>query len=387
MIVKKNNQPPLDTIRIGIWGTVSAGKTIYLTRLYEILNGAFNNDKDEKNQQIKKDWLIRGDDKATSFVTQHSRALNNQCKNGSLPDATPNQTKIDVFHYTMTATKENGDFHKTTIVLEFLDPSGELFNNPKGNIEIKNEITKKNYKSIIQYLMNCHGIIFLLDPFRPVNNNNLTYDELLNNLFTEFTKRPNANIQDPVTRLEQYMAFCVTKVDATDELWTERSQVSEQLVQEVMGNCLWNTLSNFVDLDRCHFYPVSAFGRYENDDGEIVSPIEYSQPVPIVNPTPPANPTPPVTSTGSNTSGPKNPWNPPSPSGGNQSHTTLNNPSSGFPSQQEEEESNPTQSNAGLPYVKKGAKIQPINIVEPLLWLITSIKKNPPKLPNHQQNN
>ena len=198
-IFQNNNNQALTTIRIGIWGSVGAGKTIYLTQLFQCLENS-------------NDWSIAAaDDPAKEFIQQNKDILDNEQKPGSLPRETdPGINELEIFRYTITSKSRR--FGKATIVLEFIDASGEFYENPYSDVQVSNE--EKTYRGIIEYLMSCHGIIFLLDPLRSLNKKqNPTYRQLLSNLLIEFRNRSRSRINQPVTPLEQYMAFCVTKVD------------------------------------------------------------------------------------------------------------------------------------------------------------------------------
>jgi len=98
--------------------------------------------------------------------------------------------------------------------------------------------------SIIDYLMSCHGVIFLLDYERSKPNKDdkrKPYYNLLLNLFSEFKLRSRKMNQATGQYIQQYMAFCVTKADE-DELWEKKDSMS--LVKETMGATMWSYLVN-----------------------------------------------------------------------------------------------------------------------------------------------
>lgn len=389
-----SNKPQLSSIRIGIWGTVSAGKTIYLVRLYEHLLKSGN-------------WLVKGDEKAVDFVKDNSKNMNNEKKDGTLPQPTlyqPGQAenKIDIFTYTL---QHRNKFGQIPIILEFIDASGEFFENPDSTVEVSNG--PETYKDIIDYLMSCHGIIFLLDPMRTIgqaDKEREDYYSLLLNLFEQFQLRSNPTLG--LKPLEQYMTFCVTKVDETDELWNTKD--SRDLVKEVMGANMWEYLiNNYSQVNtkidaarreeprqdnRCNFYATSAFGRCKNPQTgtseKIIETPFVAHPDHNIPDIPETNT--PVTSSVDPHDNETWVWDDDIPRENNP--FPNNNPPSNNPPQPvfggglddmgkefSEEIPPPPQT-----IVKKGKTCSPINILEPVEWLIKSILNNPPILPQRQ---
>jgi hypothetical protein len=213
--------------------------------------------------------------------------MDNSIKNGTLPNANnfKDEKKLDIYTYTLKS--KNSQFK---IDLEFIDAPGEFFQNPDNDDKLIVSDGKKTYNSIIDYLMSCHGIIFLLDYGRskPTENNKIkSYYSLLWNLFSEFKIRSSKLNQATGQYIQQYMAFCVTKADE-DELWGKKDSMS--LVKETMGEKMWSYLINNyslvnTDLDasereqprkdnRCNFYMTTAFGRYKDPEGKYVQVLK-----------------------------------------------------------------------------------------------------------------
>lgn len=375
-LVNGNLQNSPSEIRLGIWGTIGSGKTIYLAKLYEAL---LESD----------DWVVTADKKAREFVEEHLRDMDNSNKAGLLPLPTEKtRREVEIFRYTLIP--QSSRVAKSNIVLSFIDAAGEFYENrlhantkvvrKKEQVLNPNEkILEEEYRDIVEYLMSCNGIIILLDPKRSSKEGE-SYRTLLFDLFNEFQER-SRNLNINLDRLEQYIAFCVTKVDDNDELW-QKGQNPQQFAQEVMGQKMWKSLINnfsYVELDkkkrkephkknRCEFFAVSAIGRYQDPDSkkwckaldkpnqENPQPWQGTNPYEGYDPDFPAQPK----DTGSNSSG--------SFGGFGLENNTQNN-------------SKPQRSEITI---KQGVECQPINLIEPIEWLIKGILSlsYQPSLPN-----
>jgi len=368
-------KPQQTSIRIGIWGTYGVGKTIYLARLYDLL-------KDSENYEFEE--AKSGYDFAQKVVS----AMNNETTDGTLPPPNlyaPGKKAIQSYDIlTYKFTYKNSQFGPITITLEFIDTSGEFFEDPDRKLEINHG--EGAYNNVIDYLMSCHGVIFLLDyerskPRKTKDSLRKPYFDLLSDLFSKFQLRsPDLN-QATKKYIQQYMAFCVTKADE-DELWKKKDSMS--LVKETMGEKMWRYLINNyslvnTDLDaakreqprkdnRCNFYMTSAFGRYKNAEGEYVKVLKESF---VSSP----NTSTPEQNTSNdwdweeviNNNTPPN--DPPSPKGG------LDDIGKETPKEINIEAESPAI------IVEQGKPCNPYNILEPVEWLIRSIIQNPPKLP------
>ena len=367
---KKPQQP---SIRIGIWGTVNAGKTIYLARLYDLL-------KESKNYNFQ-----GTDQRAFDFAEQLVSDMNNETTDGTLPLPTlfllGGTQSFDIFTYNFTY--KNSQFGSIPITLEFIDAPGEFFEDTDRELTINHG--EGAYNNVIDYLMSCHGVIFLLDyerskPKTTKNDQRKPYFDLLSNLFSKFQLRSCDLNQVTDGYIQQYMAFCVTKADE-DELWKKKDSMS--LVKETMGEKMWRYLINNyssvnTDLDavkreqprkdnRCNFYSTSAFGRYKNSEGKYVKVLKD----PFVS-------SPNTSTPEQNTS---NDWDWEEVINNN---TPTNEPSSPKGGLDDIGEETPKEINIKARptvIVEQGKPCNPSNILEPVEWLIRSIIQNPPKLP------
>jgi len=138
--------------------------------------------------------------------------------------------------------------------------------------------------SIVQYLTQCHGILFLMSPLKE-DSGQKSYFKLLSDLLRGM-QRENNNLR----KLEQYIAFGITKADH-EEVYNKFSGTpyAEKSMLEILGgNIGLNWLETFfhVQIDpkkqilyeqpseyhRCRAFYISCFGVYKNN-GQFVSPV------------------------------------------------------------------------------------------------------------------
>lgn len=271
---QSNSQTSKNQIRMGVWGTTGAGKTTYLMRLFHALA---NSER----------WEVAVDDKTKNFITIHSQKISK----GYFPDPTkPRGKELDIYSYRLTY---KGQGFRTKILFEFIDAPGEFYEEIG---DAKGKVAKgENHPpmDIIDYLLSCHGILFLLDPTRKEEDGK-TYEVLLQEVFMEMQKRRAELYPDrEEDKLEQYVAFAVTKADR-QEIW-QKGMNSIGLVQELLGiNIKLNWFDTFFWLDknklklvrgdyqsagknhRCQFFSISAIGVYMDENGHWQSPIFFN---------------------------------------------------------------------------------------------------------------
>jgi hypothetical protein len=351
-------------IRLGIWGTKGSGKTLYLIMLYEALL-----------QAEPKNWHIECDEIARHFVEKHLEEMDNTDEPGLLPPPTEKNKQIEIFQYILTPTSSN-HITNSQVVLEFIDAPGEFYREilkvDAKVVKSKGENIVEEYQDIVEYLMKCDGIIFLLDP--KSGNKTELYRTLLFSLFNEFKAR-SLDPDSKGKKLEQYMAFCVTKVDDDNELW-HKAQNPQKLVHEVMGQKMWKYLPNFcyLELDtqkrsklhkdnRCEFFAVSSIGRYyEKKDKQWYRALDNSQPENFEAP-----------EENNNHYNYNNGYDPDVA----QQNNAVPNDFEGF-GLENNDLNNLNQQRAER--IKQGVECKPINVIEPIEWLIKNIFFNRPLL-------
>ncbi len=349
-------------IRLGIWGTSGSGKTTYMLMLYEAL-------KDSEA------WLVELDPIARKFIRKNSNYL----RQGFFSPPTETAKELEIFSYTLRRRISPG----SKIILNFIDAPGEFYENilsAKGRVKGKNIISstplseEENKTPIIDYLMSCDGIIFLLDPENTEKNGG-RYSSLLEDLFLEFqerSKRTDIDVDDP--RLEQYMTFCVTKVDRKN-FWNYRKD-AQPFVEKILGKWMsLKKLQNFCRLEelnpekrkkpsknnRCEFFCISSVGRYQKD-GEWVSPVIYPEENGSIQPN---------TEQTESSSSPSWGYDEEVYSPQSSKSSTGDWASSG-------NQNYPDPVSENRPTIDSEAVLRPYNVLEPVEWLIKGIQANPP---------
>jgi hypothetical protein len=359
----KNKQTSPADIRIGLWGTSGSGKTTYLAMLYYAL-------------LLSKDWEVTADTEARQFVTKHIKHI----EKGNFPPATETAPDLNIFTYTLRPQSSKGTGPK--IVLNFIDAPGEFYEDilstkvqivepqsQRTNAGMQVNQNQGNSKGIVDYLLSCDGIIFLLDPMRSKKEGN-SYWTLLLDLFLEFQERSRQE-EMKTERLQQYMAFCVTKVDK-EEIWSQ-GKPSADLAKDVMGWKLFKSLeTSFCLKNRYEFFSVASIGRYLDPDRKSKESVIYPANIPdssnTSEPQPPQPPPQDVYSGGYDPDAPSGTANtPPSSSssstGGGGFASGNNTPSTPEP---------PPRSK---PTIKTDVEYEPFYVIEPIKWLIKSIQK------------
>ena len=360
---------PSQDIRIGLWGAASSGKTTYLAMLYEAL-------------EYSRDWEVTADKNALQFIRKQSDDI----EAGHFPGRTTAQKEIEIFSFTLRPQFDNQ--HKGSVVLSFIDAPGEFYERPRPDVRVVSKRSTSASKSmeeagpfmdIIDYLISCDGIIFLLDPERSEKGKK-AYRTIIRDLFLEFQDR-SRNPALKSEKLQQYLAFSVVKMDKMD-YWDRRNEKPSQLAKEIVGRQLFDKLANnycYVDerdftKNRFAFFALSSIGRYEKEKGVWEMVVgDGSQPV---NTEPETNPS-------YEGAGGYDVWSTPSyePSPYEQEPASnFEQPNNGglddaFGSRFDE----PPEDDAyAQPTIDREKDSRPFNVISPLEWLIKSIHANPP---------
>jgi GTPase SAR1 family protein len=344
--VVNNSEPP--KIRLGIWGSPNAGKTIFAIMLHHYLAN-----------QKESPWRVRTKDRDTrEFAINGQKLIFDR---GEMPSSTEVTADPKVYSYILNSRNNLPD-----IELNFFDLSGEAYTTRRYDTQVPDPSTGKPI-TIPQYLNKCDGILFLLSPLetdvpRLEDGTKDGLKSLLQELVDDMLEdRPQQS-----GRLEQYISFCITKADHDDVRTHFSTHLPEESLLTILGkNCNMQWFDNnfivtiekdnkkFVaspDLNnRCQAFYVSPFGSYKDEkNGEMVSPI-------IID-------TNTYESSASTTqSSPSNSPFSTFPGGNNMSVNTL--------------------SSRGRAIVKPDAPaFNPVNMITPLEWLIRGILHNPPQI-------
>lgn len=263
-MVQKQQRQKNTTIKLGIWGTVSAGKTVYMLMLYHYLKRSKRKDK----------FLVKVDDQETDDFLQTE--LNSRIYKGEFPTPTTMKDKYNSYSYKLK--RDNSD---TIVELTFLDLPGEVLQGREQKVKTNNK--KNEDVSVAKYLTQCHGILILLSPLKEDYND--SYLPLLDGLFRLMLR------EIPEFKLEQYVVFGITKAD-NDKIYQRTIDTNfYQLIMEIIGlQAPLEWLESYFYLEiveekdktqrvnvngennRCCFLPISPFARY-NQDGRMISPV------------------------------------------------------------------------------------------------------------------
>lgn len=342
-------------IRLGIWGPPSSGKTVYMTMLSHYLKVAESSP-----------WKVEITDQSTiEFVTQNLSLIRTK---GEFMAGTEIRRNEAPKIYTYKLKHKN----KTTkdIELNFFDLPGEFY---LGGDQYGIADQYGRILSIAQYLNQCHGILFLLSPLDEDRSSlkGSSYYDLLEKLFMNMQSAR----QSMSPELEQYVAFCITKVDHP-EVYEKfcRSAATKSFLKLLGDNASLNWFQNFFHVDinsrkqeltpeptqynRCQFFYISPFGVYRDEVNNTtrspvfvkstvdtpISPamLQNSDPI-FQNFNPKADP--------------------------------YENIPVGIPSYDSLGEKN-----AKIYQIDTEVKFSPINVLTPIQWLIKGIEHHPPAL-------
>jgi len=249
-----------NNLRIGLWGTSAVGKTTYLTMLFSQLE-----DSDQ--------WDIVVDKKSRQFIERNLYYLEEE---HIFPPPTSQFRDLDILHYTLIP--HNHPTIKSRIMLDFIDAPGEFYENIISN-EVQ-VIDGQNDQSmdIVDYLVSCDAIIFLLDPQR-TQKDGQGYSTIIRNLFFELKER-SKHPEVKFNRLPQYMAFCISKIDR-EEFWNQGENsglTSRELTEKIIGKTTLHKLeNNYCMKGRYNFFSLSSIGRYRDEYGYLKEAIIYPE--------------------------------------------------------------------------------------------------------------
>jgi hypothetical protein len=184
-------------------------------------------------------------------------------------------------------------------------------------------------------------------------------------------------------RLQQYMAFCVTKADIED-IW-DQGKESADLVKDVMGHSLFTSLeTGFCLENRYSFYSVASIGRYFDNDSQSWKEAVLYPDIPDIS-----NPSDAHTNLSSAPS-PRRRY-----SQGKSHNSQASDASSGQPSTRtspslssdddyglfNQASITPEPPTPNQPTINTKVQYEPFNIITPIEWLINSIQREPPSRP------
>ncbi|MDT9339174.1 hypothetical protein VV11_006750 [Trichodesmium erythraeum 21-75] len=386
-MVQEQQRQKNTRIKLGIWGTSSAGKTVYMIMLYHYLKKSKRKDK----------FLVRVNDQETDDFLQTE--LNSMIDKGEFPTPTGKKDKYNSYSYKLKRDKSD-----TIVELTFLDLPGELLEGREKKVKTNNK--KNEDVSVAKYLTQCHGILILLSPLKEDYPKN-SYFSLLEGLFRLMLR------EIPEFKLEQYVVFGITKADH-DKIYQRTIDTNfYQLIMEIIGpQASLEWLESYFHLEiveekdgkhrvnvngennRCCFLPISPFARY-NQDGRMISPVieNKTEEEPKANESQQEPPkaadkrqgkrllTDPFKKNLSKKQKNNDDYETPSTAdnseGGQREGHSSDNDDYDTPSTTNDDELNQKQ---GKYKIDTRVDWRPQNVVEPIEWLIQRIENHPPKI-------
>jgi GTPase SAR1 family protein len=252
-------------IKLGIWGTKGAGKTVYMLMLYHYL---------ERSNRFE----VMLDEETDEFLQKGRNLIIDK---GTFPPPTFKNVNKNYKSYSYKLRRVNSN---TIVELTFFDLPGEVLQNRKEELKIKSAGSDDTV-TIAEYLTKCDGILILLSPLKEdYEALGCSYFTLLDGFFRLMKIKSNK------FKLEQYVVFGITKADS-DEIYQRTIDDNfYQLFMEIIGpQAQLSWLKNLFYLEteekdgitqvningennRCCFIPISPFARYEKD-GKMISPV------------------------------------------------------------------------------------------------------------------
>jgi len=204
--------------RIGLWGAPGSGKTTFLAALNVAVI------------QSREDLLIYGsDDEATDFLAENTSMLTTQ---RMFPPATQTLRPLSwALHLPVqrTTKKKFGRQSTETVTLQFnidlVDAPGATFRSVPSAAaggagaallfdDEESDAPSAPEEEIIDHLAGCDGIVFLFDPIRERSAGDAY--EYFQGTLLRIAQRRLGQGATVSPKLPQYLAVCVTKLDAPE---------------------------------------------------------------------------------------------------------------------------------------------------------------------------
>ncbi|NET24610.1 hypothetical protein [Okeania sp. SIO1I7] len=334
-------------IRLGIWGFPGAGKSVYMLRLSQ-----------ELSDQGR---LVPTDEITAKYIYEGTKLL----EKGEFVNPT-GTGKYSKYSYTI----ENSD--NRNIELTFFDLPGEVFTDPENYFSSENN----REVNVVDYLLECHGILFLLSPLEEdIHSFDESYYILLKRLFDLMRIKSRKN------RLEQYVAFGITKIDNSEVYGESLDKYAEQMFLNILGrgpNAKLTWLKNYFHIiiegskdrprlkinptseNRCQFFYISAFGIHKDSKGNVQYPVrENKEEKPKYNTY-------------------KTEEDPMFPTDDLEDVDVEN-----FGNKNNDTEEFKFNKSKNKYIIDTKVRFNPINMYSPIEWLIKGIKEYPPNIPDH----
>lgn len=233
-------------LSLAVWGPHQSGKTALLAMINSYCDSygwAVLPAKAETADYIEK---------ATDYFFERDP--------GEFPPPTPPETPI-IHRFSFQGRTR---WRRREVIVEAPDAAGEIFANPEHPVF-----------NMVQYLNNCLGILWLLDPIalkeeRFYGKNGKSYRRMiyrtLSRIFqTQYGSRG---------QIDKYMAFVLTKMDHPEH--SRYFDTPKEYALDLLGKQVERYIENFCVIDRIEFFSTSAVGFADKE--KTISNVDYSNP-------------------------------------------------------------------------------------------------------------
>jgi len=242
-----------EIVKFGMWGPPGSGKTTYITMLqYAECEG----------------WSIKPRGTEThSLYLEYSELLRDNL------EFVPATTVDKIWYLNFDFESPQGFLNNKTFRVVLPEAAGEYYERPTMHSELLNEMYRY------------HGIIWLIDPERidkPVTGSR-TYRRMIQEWLYHLYEKQGTG------KLNQYMAFCATKMDLPD--YSDQMDDPMDFCLTKLGPDVEKFLNTFCDPKRINFFSTSSIGfchgsnnKSTRDPEDETKLLEASDPINIFAP-------------------------------------------------------------------------------------------------------
>ena len=227
---------------IGIWGPRGAGKTTYLSVLY--------------NDCLADGWKMKAADQTSDeFRLKNYKLLFEQ---GQFPVATRPQ-EVDIYTYDISRVGSLGVVQSYRLVLA--DASGEWFENPT--------LMKNQFPDVLdpyERLVKCSGLVLLIDP-QDVQEKRPAHFVTISRALGELSRAASTNsVNRPIIPV---MAVCFTKMDKKEFRYNIdlEGDKMDAFAKDILGEHIYQDILSACARSRVKFFGCSSIGLDQSLDG------------------------------------------------------------------------------------------------------------------------
>jgi len=238
----------MESVSIGIWGPKDSGKTTYLTMLPYV--------------EEKLEWrLTPANEETADYLNKN---FDNLTYRGEPVVKTVKSSPVRLSFNGIGPQK-------------FLSPRRCLLEVP----DVRGEVSVSANEEIIEYLKNCSGILWFIDPdgkLPPIDGRDpeFSYRKLIFDTLAKLYARVNREKRLLKSGLlPHYMAFCMTKMDQPQHYQAIKDRIPpREYLQRILGRYWITDVRRFCETEpepRYEAFYCSALGLVKTREGSIMS--------------------------------------------------------------------------------------------------------------------